>query len=220
MANNLGVTTGSDATLKTTDNASVHTPHHNIEIAGNTPALGAGNVGSTVPRITLATDDSVGAAIVSAVTDVETAVGAATIDTGTAGAPGTDVITVQGIASMTPIEVSVNAGTNNIGDVDVVNLPGQKYETVAASQTAQALGATGASGDLLNGVLVIPATTSPGNVQIKDGSDAAITVFTGGTSSVTTLIPFFIPLGIKSTDGAWQIATGANVSAIGVGDFT
>ena len=37
------------------------------------------------------------------------------------------------------------------------------YETVAASQTAQALGATGAKGDFLSGVLVVPATTSPGN---------------------------------------------------------
>jgi stage V sporulation protein SpoVS len=95
-----------------------------------------------------------------------------------------------------------------------------EYETVAASQTNQTIGATGASGDYLAGVLVIPATTSPGNIQIKDGSNTAITVFTGGASSVSNLVPFFIPLGIRSAVGAWQITTGANVSAIGVGDFT
>ena len=96
---------------------------------------------------------------------------------------------------------------------------GTEYETVAASQTAQTLGATGATGDLIGGLLVIPATTSPGNVLLLD-SATSITVFTGGASSVTTLIPFFIPLSIKSVSGAWKVTTGANVSVIAVGDFT
>lgn len=101
----------------------------------------------------------------------------------------------------------------------VVALPGD-YETVAASQTTQTLGATGASGDYLVGVLIIPAATSPGAVAIKDGSNGAITIFTGGASSVSNLVPFFVPLGMRSTAGAWQVTTGANVSAIGVGEFT
>ena len=81
------------------------------------------------------------------------------------------------------------------------------------------MGATGATGDYFAGLLIIPATTSPGAVSIKDGSNSAITVFTGGASSVSNLVPFLIPLGIKSTAGAWQVTTGANVSAIGIGDF-
>lgn len=101
----------------------------------------------------------------------------------------------------------------------VVALPGE-YETVAASQTTQVLGATGAAGDYLVGMLVIPATTSPGNVQIKDGSNGAITVFAGGASSVSNLVPFFVPLGIRSVQGAWQVTTGSNVSVIGIGEFT
>ncbi len=81
---------------------------------------------------------------------------------------------------------------------------GAQYETVAASQTAQALGATGAAGDILRGVLIVPASTSPGAVQIKDGSGTAIT-----------------DLGdIRSADGAWQVTTGANVSAVAVGSFS
>ena len=67
--------------------------------------------------------------------------------------------------------------------------------------------------------LVIPATTSPGNVLLLDNA-TSITVFAGGASSVASLIPFFIPLGIKSVSGAWKITTGANVSAIGIGNFT
>jgi hypothetical protein len=67
----------------------------------------------------------------------------------------------------------------------VVVTPGE-YETVAASQTNQVLGGTGATGDYLNGVIIIPATTSPGAVSIKDGANAAITLFTGGTNSFLT----------------------------------
>jgi hypothetical protein len=94
-----------------------------------------------------------------------------------------------------------------------------EYETVAASQTAQVMGPTGAAGDLIMGILVIPATTSPGNVLLLDNA-TSITVFTGGASSVSNLVPFMIPLGVKSVSGAWKITTGTNVSCIAIGDFT
>jgi len=97
--------------------------------------------------------------------------------------------------------------------------PQAKYETVAASQTAQVLGSTGAAGDYIAGVLVVPATTSPGNVIILDNA-TSITIFTGGASSVSNLVPFFIPLGMKSVSGAWKVTTGANVSVVAVGTFT
>lgn len=105
------------------------------------------------------------------------------------------------------------------GDVNVVDTTIDDYETVAASQTAQVLGATGATGDYLSGILVVPATTAPGNVLLLDNA-TSITVFTGGTGSVVSLIPFFIPIGASSVSGAWKITTGANVSCIGVGKFT
>lgn len=97
---------------------------------------------------------------------------------------------------------------------------GEEYETIAASQTAQPLGATGAVGDVLVGLLIVPATTSPGAVSVTDGPGSAITVFAGGASSVVSLIPFFIPLGIRSLAGAWRVTTGANVSVVAVGEFT
>jgi hypothetical protein len=95
-----------------------------------------------------------------------------------------------------------------------------EYETVAASQTDQALGATGATGDSLSHLIIVPATTSPGAVSIKDGAGSAITVFTGGASSVTNLVPFTIALDMVSLAGAWKVTTGANVSVIAVGNFT
>lgn len=129
---------------------------------------------------------------------------------------------------------SIAAGDNNIGNVDIVTLPalatgtnligrikpeGDEYETVAASQTAQVLGPTGATGDYIAGVLVVPATTSPGNVLLLDNA-TSITIFTGGASSVSNLVPFLIPLGLTSVSGAWKITTGASVSCIGIGNFT
>lgn len=99
----------------------------------------------------------------------------------------------------------------------------RNYETVAASQTDQIMGAAGAVGDYLCGVLIVPGTTSPGAVSIKDGNGSAISIFTGGASSIVTLHPFFVPIGAKcnaATTPGWKITTGANVTAIGVGDFT
>lgn len=98
-------------------------------------------------------------------------------------------------------------------------VPTGSYETVAASQTAQALGATGATGDYISGLLVVPATTSPGNILLLDNA-TSITVFTGGATSVSNLVPFMIPLGMVSVSGAWKVTTGANVSVIGIGTFT
>jgi hypothetical protein len=115
--------------------------------------------------------------------------------------------------------IEAGGGGGGGGDVTITDSDLSEYETVAASQTDQAMG-TGATGDYLAGVLIVPATTSPGAVSIKDGSGTPITIFTGGATSVSNLVPFFVPFGIKSTGGAWKLTTGAAVSAIGVGAFT
>lgn len=93
------------------------------------------------------------------------------------------------------------------------------YETVAASQTDQVLGVNGAAGNILARLLIVPATTSPGAVSIKDGGGSSITVFTGGATSVADLTPIPIELNAISTAGAWKVTTGANVSVIAVGTF-
>jgi hypothetical protein len=111
-------------------------------------------------------------------------------------------------------------GDTSFAEVVSAAIAGTEYETVAASQTDQPMGATGAANDLLMSVVIIPTSTSPGAVSIKDGSGSAITIFAGGASSVLTLHPFSVPLNIRSTSGGWKITTGANVSAIGIGDFS
>lgn len=134
---------------------------------------------------------------------------------------GGGAITVDGTvtANLSATDNAVLDAIDTNTDKIVDELAGE-YETVAASQTDQALGATGGTGDYLKGVLIVPATTSPGAVSIKDGAGSAITIFTGGASSVSNLVPFMVPLGIYSGAGAWQVTTGANVSAIGIGNFT
>jgi hypothetical protein len=97
-----------------------------------------------------------------------------------------------------------------------------KYQAVAAGQSATPLsgGGGGAVGDYLAGVLIVPASTSPGAVSITDGSGSAITIFSGGTSSVTSLVSFFVPIGAYSASGPWKVTTGASVSVFAVGLFT
>lgn len=91
-----------------------------------------------------------------------------------------------------------------------------EYETIAASQTAQVLGATGATGDYISHAVIVPATTTPGAVTLLDNA-TSIPLFAGGT---VTVQPFVVELKMKSVSGAWKITTGADVSVIAVGSFT
>ena len=95
------------------------------------------------------------------------------------------------------------------------------YVTVAASQTATVLqSTTGATGDYLHEVTVIPATTAPGVVTIIDNATTIIGYPGGGTTALLTLTPFTIYVGAVSRSGAWKITTGANVSVKATGRFS
>ena len=142
--------------------------------------------------------------------------GAGAVDTGTMRV--TLASDDPAVALLTTMDTDTGSIATNTGNLS--NVVTGDYETIAASQTDRVIGATGATGDYISGVLVIPATLSPGPISIKDGGGSAITIFTGGASSITSLHAFFIPLGIKSTAGAWSVTTGANVSAIASGSFT
>jgi len=98
------------------------------------------------------------------------------------------------------------------------NTPAGQYFTVAASQTSQVLGAVGATGDYLKGIIVVAATTTPGLVTVKDGTTAVISIPAG----TATVLPYvtYVPVGAYSKTGAWNITTGASVSVFAVGQFT
>ena len=141
---------------------------------------------------------------------------------GAVGVTGTFWQATQPIsAASLPLPAGAATSAKQDSTIAAINaLVGTEYETVAASQSDQALGATGGAGDLLESLLIVPASTSPGAVQIKDGSGTAITVFSGGEDSVSTLHPFPVPLGIRSSSGAWKVTTGANVSVVAAGNFS
>src|SRR5215203_2657880 len=110
-------------------------------------------------------------------------------------------------------------GTNRAQPTDpglVVRQVPCTYETVAPSVASQVLGGGGAIGDKLEGVLIVPETTSPGGVAIVDNV-TTITLFTGGTNSLFDLKPVYVPLGIVSASGPWKLGTGAAVRCIAIG---
>ena len=98
-----------------------------------------------------------------------------------------------------------------------VKLAGNEYETVAASQTAQVLGTTGAIGDVIQKLVIIPAATTAGSVALLDGA-TSISVFVSGT--LADLTPIVLDLNMASVSGAWKVTTGASVSVIAVGQFS
>ena len=109
------------------------------------------------------------------------------------------------------------ANGNNTDHIQKVAPAGTEYETVAASQTNQAMGATGAAGDFLSHVIIQPVTTAPGTVTILDN---ATVIFTFTTGALGDLRPIVVPINAVSVSGAWKITTGANVTATAFGDFT
>lgn len=95
-----------------------------------------------------------------------------------------------------------------------------EHELVAASQTAQVLGATGAKGDYLDAILIMPATVGCGVVTLLDGA-VSIPIFVGGgTTALLSVLPVRVEVKLVSQTGAWKITTGANVAALGIGNFT
>lgn len=92
------------------------------------------------------------------------------------------------------------------------------YETVAASQSDQVLGATGAAGDLLSRLVCVVSTALTAQTQIKDGSGSAITVLPNSPGG--GIGTYVIEIGARSTSGAWKVTTGAGVAVVAIGAFT
>jgi hypothetical protein len=95
------------------------------------------------------------------------------------------------------------------------------YEHVAAGQTAQVLGPTGAKGDYLHRLICTVTTAASGNVLIVDGSGTGILTHTVLPASAGTGVNVYnIEINAVSADGAWQVTTGAGVEVMAVGIFS
>lgn len=135
-----------------------------------------------------------------------------------AGAVGTGVQRVT-LASDDPLVAKIPAslGAKAASASLSVVQSGMEYETVAAAQTAQVLGATGATGDFLSHVILQPAATNAGTTTILDN---ATVIFTYTAGTLADLRPIVVPFGLFSVSGAWKVTTGASMAVIGIGDFT
>ena len=92
-----------------------------------------------------------------------------------------------------------------------------QYEHVAASQTAQVLGGTGAIGDYLHRLICTVSTAATGGVSIVDGSTSHVIL---PASAGTGVNIYNIEVNAISRNGAWKVTTGAGVEVIGVGIFS
>jgi hypothetical protein len=91
-----------------------------------------------------------------------------------------------------------------------------QYETVAASQTAQVLGGTGAIGDYLHRIIITTNTAATATVTLLDGATSIPLHSGGGPAGGGESIE----LNIASVSGAWKVTTGAGCTVIGIGIFS
>lgn len=93
-----------------------------------------------------------------------------------------------------------------------------EYELIAASDTDEPVGATGAAGDYLDHCTLMVATAAQSATVIEDGASTA--VYTFATSPGGGIGTYEINVGARSVTGGWTITTGSGVTVICVGDFT
>ena len=92
---------------------------------------------------------------------------------------------------------------------------GFKYEHVAASQTAQVLGTTGATGDYLHRLIITVTTSLTGTVSLLDNNASHVLV-----AANTAIGVYSVEVNTKSVNGAWKITTGAGAEVLAMGNFT
>ena len=92
-----------------------------------------------------------------------------------------------------------------------------QYEHVAASQSAQVLGGTGAVGDYLHRIVITVATAASSLVQVVDGSSTHTILpnAVGGGVGV-----YNVEINSASKNGAWKITTGAGSEVMAMGIFS
>ena len=92
---------------------------------------------------------------------------------------------------------------------------GFKYEHVAASATAQVLGATGAAGDYLHRLIITVSTAATSTVSLLDNASSHVLLAANSAIGV-----YSVEVNSKSVNGAWKITTGAGAEVLAIGNFT
>jgi len=108
-------------------------------------------------------------------------------------------------STATPVQLHKADGTGDLYPTQAAN----DYETVAAGQTTQVLGATGAVGDFLARVIVL---TSTGTITIFDDVIVVAIIPVGAVG--------VFEFGLKSVSGTWNVTTAAATTCTCIGQFT
>ncbi len=96
-----------------------------------------------------------------------------------------------------------------------IRVGGERYETVAASQTAQVLGTAGSVGDFVSRLIITVGTAATSTVALLD-SATSIPIMAANTP----IGVYVVELGIRSVEGPWKITTGAGATVVAVGAFS
>lgn len=92
---------------------------------------------------------------------------------------------------------------------------GFKYEHIAASATAQVLGATGAAGDYLHRLIITVSATATSTVSLLDNNASHVLLAANSAIGV-----YSVEVNSKSVNGAWKVTTGAGAEVLAIGNFT
>lgn len=125
---------------------------------------------------------------------------------------------VQSVSGALKVYVADEAGADFSNGTKLTEPNGYDYEDVAASQSAQVLGAAGAIGDLLERLICVVSTAATAQVQLTDGSGAAFTIFPNSPGG--GIGTYVIRVGARSMGGAWKVTTAAGVAVRAVGRFS
>lgn len=94
---------------------------------------------------------------------------------------------------------------------------GRYYVECPANASTTLSETEGRAGDDLDWIWIFPATVAPGAVTLNDGANP-VWAWPAGIALNDTR-PIFVPLNLRSREGAWQIVCGANVAAVAAGAF-
>ena len=100
-------------------------------------------------------------------------------------------------------------------------MPTTDYETVAASQTDQVLGAQGRVGDIVTRLICTVATAATAAVDLQDGDGTAKSILPNSPGGGVGV--YVVEIGarcVNATTPGWKVTTGAGVSVLAVGRFT
>lgn len=179
-----------------------------IPTPGGSGGGGAGDASAANQLIAISALNSIDTKLTGVASD-------ASVQEVVAGLEGITIDT-SGLATEITLEAIRVAATSDNPVLVVLN--GNQYEYIAPSSTGIICGTTGAVDDVLEGVWIVPQTTTPGAVSVEDGATNTV-IYAGGVLRAN-IDPFFMPFGASSVSSGWKITTGTNVGAIPVGQFT